>query len=109
MPFIGWLISAFLAILITLINFDNITNLIIISLIYVVSNIIEANILAPKLIGKKINLGQGWILFSMIAGGNLFGLTGILGAIPIATISKEVIIFLIDIYKTSYLYDERVK
>ncbi len=47
-------------------------------------HLLEAAVLTPKLVGKKVGLGEVGALFAVLAGGQLLGLTGVLLAVPIA-------------------------
>ena len=51
--------------------------------IIVVGQQIENSILTPKIVGDTIGLSGFWILFSVIAGGGLFGFWGLLICIPV--------------------------
>ncbi|HZK43780.1 MAG TPA: AI-2E family transporter [Syntrophomonadaceae bacterium] len=52
---------------------------------------IESNLITPNLIGSKIGLHPLVIVFALLAGGKLFGIWGILLAVPTAAILKIVI------------------
>jgi len=59
---------------------------------------------SPKIIGDRIGLHPGWIIFSVFATANLFGFVGVLFAIPIAGIAKVCLLNIIDYYKSSNMY-----
>lgn len=44
---------------------------------------IDGNILGPKIIGESIGLGSFWILFSILVFGSLFGILGMICAVPV--------------------------
>ncbi len=73
-------------------------------IIYLVGNICESYIFTPKIIGDKIGLHPLWIIFSIFACGSLFGIIGIFFAIPIAGITKILLLNLIKFYKSSKFY-----
>lgn len=51
----------------------------------------DGSILGPKILGNSINLSPFWIIFAIIVGGGLFGVTGMfLGAPALAVIILEV-------------------
>ena len=56
-------------------------------LIYVVVVVVymqfDANVVSPKILGDSIGLGSFWILFSIILFGGLFGVWGMLIAVPV--------------------------
>lgn len=76
----------------------------IIAAIFLVGQAIEGNILTPKLIGDRVGLHPLWILFSIMAGGSLFGLLGIFIAVPVAAIISVLLGFGLDKYKDSRYY-----
>lgn len=51
----------------------------------------ESNIITPKIIGDKLGMHPLLIVFSILAGGKVLGLWGLLLAIPIAAIIKVII------------------
>ena len=47
---------------------------------------IDGNIIGPKILGESIGLGSFWILFSILVFGSLFGLVGMIVAVPVFAI-----------------------
>jgi hypothetical protein len=45
-----------------------------------------------------------WVLVGLVIGGNLFGLLGIILAVPVIAVAKVVLGFLEDIYQQSHFY-----
>ncbi len=43
----------------------------------------DGNVLGPKIIGESVGISGFWILFSVIVGGGLFGLPGMLLGVPV--------------------------
>jgi predicted PurR-regulated permease PerM len=41
-------------------------------------------VLTPRIVGKRVGLGETGALFAVLAGGKLLGFTGVLLAVPIA-------------------------
>jgi predicted PurR-regulated permease PerM len=72
--------------------------------IFVVGQMIEGNILTPKLVGESIQLHPLWIIFAIMAGGSLMGFSGMLIALPVAAISGVLVRFFIQRYKDTYFY-----
>ncbi|MCW4151156.1 AI-2E family transporter [Halomonas sp. 18H] len=66
---------------------------------------VESIVLQPKLLGDKIGLHPVAVIFSVLAGGQLFGFTGVLLALPVAAMVMVVLRYLHDRYKNSSLYD----
>ncbi|XVN41673.1 MAG: AI-2E family transporter [Rickettsia endosymbiont of Argas persicus] len=103
-PFIGTFISFLLTITIGYLTFGATTKLFYIMVIYLIGNVCESYILTPKIIGDKIGLHPLWIIFSIFACGSLFGFVGIFFAIPIAGITKILLLNIIKFYKSSKFY-----
>lgn len=72
--------------------------------VFVVGNLIEGNVLAPKLVGEKIGLHPVWVIFALLAGGALFGFLGILLALPVAAVVGVLTRFALGRYLDSSLY-----
>lgn len=53
---------------------------------FVVLQQIEGNVIYPKVVGRKIGLPGIWVLLGITVGGKLFGIGGVLLAVPITTI-----------------------
>lgn len=75
-----------------------------IAAVFVVGQIVETYFLTPRLVGGSVGLHPVWILFSVMAGGSLFGITGMLLAVPVAAIAGVLIGFAIARYKASSYY-----
>jgi predicted PurR-regulated permease PerM len=72
--------------------------------IFLVGQIIEGNVVAPRLVGDKIGVHPLWMIFAVLAGGALFGFTGILIAVPTAAIIRVLGHFTITQYLGSDTY-----
>jgi predicted PurR-regulated permease PerM len=75
--------------------------------VFVVGNLLEGNILAPRLVGTKIGLHPVWVIFSLLAGGALFGFLGILLALPVAAVIGVLVKFATQQYLRSTLYSDQ--
>ncbi len=78
----------------------------IIAAIFMGGQFIEGNFLAPKIVGDSVGLHPLWIMFALLAGGSLFGIVGMLLAVPMAAVVGVLGGFLIDRYKASPLYQK---
>lgn len=76
-PFIGAVPSALILLLID--PWDMITFVIIIFIIQQ----LDGNVFKPKIVGGQVGLSSFWVLFSVIVGGALFGIVGLILATPI--------------------------
>lgn len=60
---------------------------------------VEGYYLTPKLLGSRLNLHPMAVLVGLMIGGNLFGLLGIILAVPVIAIAKVLLAFLEGIYQ----------
>lgn len=102
-PFIGAAFSCFFALFISAQTLT-ITKMCAIVCIYIIGQILEGYFLSPKFVGKKTGLHPLWILFSFFAGIELRGIIGVLIAIPIAAVIKNLMRFTVKKYKSSNSY-----
>ncbi|MFN0107932.1 MAG: AI-2E family transporter [Blastocatellia bacterium] len=65
---------------------------------------VEGYYLTPKLLGSRLDLHPMWVLVGLVIGGNLFGLLGIILAVPVIAVAKVVLGVLEDIYQNSSFY-----
>jgi predicted PurR-regulated permease PerM len=72
--------------------------------VFALGQVLEGFVLTPKLVGDRVGLHPVWVLFALMAGGMLFGFTGILLAVPAAAAIGVVVRFVIVRYRTSPLY-----
>lgn len=86
-PFIGYLPAVFFGAL------DKPIKAIWISIFFVLIQWIENNILAPKIIGDNMGLHPMTILLSLIVGGGIFGILGMVLAVPMVATIKIVYYF----------------
>lgn len=55
---------------------------------------LEGNFISPKILGDKVGLHPLVVIFSLLAGGELYGLTGMLLAVPTAAVLRVIINFI---------------
>ncbi|NLY86337.1 MAG: AI-2E family transporter [Tissierellia bacterium] len=80
-PFLGFLPAAFFAYL------DSPIKAIWVSILFVLIQWVENNILAPKILGDSTGLHPLIVLISIIIGGGIFGVLGMILAVPVVAIS----------------------
>jgi len=72
--------------------------------VFLIGQVVEGYVLTPKLVGERLGLNAVWVLFSLLAGGSLFGLVGVLLAVPVAAIIGVALRFFLSRYLKSSLY-----
>jgi len=76
----------------------------VVAAIFVVGQILEANVLTPKLVGDRVRLHPVWVIFGVLAGGALFGFVGVLLAVPVSATIGVLVRFSVARYRASPLY-----
>lgn len=72
--------------------------------VFVIGQVLEGNVLTPKLVGERIGLHAVWVIFALLAGGLLFGFVGVLLAVPLAAVIGVLSRFFIGQYLNSPFY-----
>lgn len=107
-PYAGFFLGFGTAILIALANYTDINQIIGIIAIYSIIQGIEGTLITPNLVGNKVGLSALTTMLALIVGGNLFGLIGMLIAIPVAAILKSIMKELFKEYQNSSFYKANV-
>lgn len=87
-PFIGAILAAALPLLAATLQFDTAGPYVVILLTVIALHIISANILVPKFIGSRVNIGPVAATMGMLFWGWMWGVMGILLAVPLTAFVK---------------------
>ena len=103
-PFVGTILGGVLAVVFSLIQFNLTSPVLFVCAIFLLGQLLEGNFLTPKLIGDAVGLHPIWVIFSLLAGGALFGFLGILLALPTAVVLGVLFRFGLKYYLSSSVY-----
>ena len=104
-PYVGALVGGALAIGLALFQFwGDWVSIGLVAGIFVLGQVIEGNVLTPKLVGSSVGLHPVWLIFALSVFGSLFGFVGMLVAVPVAAAIGVIARFVIGRYKGSLLY-----
>ena len=67
-------------------------------------SIVDSSLLSPRIVGPKVGLHPVWLIFSVLAFGSLFGLVGVLIAVPVAAAIAVLVRFALRLYLESEVY-----
>jgi predicted PurR-regulated permease PerM len=87
-PYIGILIAAFVTLLATLVNSNEISILLGVIGVSVLIQFIDNNILVPKIVGNKVRINALVSMVGVVVGGAIAGIAGMFLAIPLIAILK---------------------
>jgi len=103
-PYLGTLTGLVLSLSFTALDGAGPWRLVGVVIVFVVVQSVEGYYLTPKLMGEKLDLHPLWVLAGLVIAGNLFGLLGIVLAVPVIAIAKVLIGFLEELYQKSHFY-----
>jgi predicted PurR-regulated permease PerM len=72
--------------------------------VFIVVQSVEGYYLTPKLLGGSLDLHPMWVLVGLMIGGSLFGILGIILAVPVIAIAKVALDFLEELYQQTDFY-----
>jgi len=104
-PYVGALVGGALSVGLALFQFwGDWWVIVAVALIFQAGQMIEGNILTPKLVGSSVGLHPVWLIFALSAFGTVFGFVGLLVAVPIAAMIGVLVRFVLSQYKKGLLY-----
>ena len=85
-PYLGGVIGITLALIVGLIQFQDVVHLAAIGGVFAAGQMLESLVLTPLLVGDRLGLHPVAVIFAVMAGGQLFGFFGVLLALPVSAV-----------------------
>lgn len=108
-PFLGFIVGISVALLVAFFQMGTIWAILGVIVVFSIGQAVESVVLQPKLLGNKIGLHPVAVIFAVLAGGDLFGFTGVLLALPMAAVIMVLLREAFERYKQSGLYDPQLQ
>ncbi|HCM76579.1 MAG TPA: AI-2E family transporter [Cytophagales bacterium] len=89
-PYVGVFIGGLLPVLIALITKDSMWYPLGVIGLYWLVQILEGNFITPRIVGSQVNINALAVIFGLLAGGQLWGVAGMVMAVPILAVIKVV-------------------
>jgi predicted PurR-regulated permease PerM len=105
-PYLGLIVSLVPALLIALLTPPFWLSLLKVAGIFFVVQSLDSYFFSPKIVGDRVGLHPVWVMFAIIGFASVFGIVGLLLAIPMAVLIKLVIERMIGRYKGSVYYQD---
>lgn len=105
-PYLGLIVGVVLASMMALLQFQDWPHVLGVWGVFAVAQMIEATILTPKFVGGRTGLHPVAVLFSVLAGGQLFGFMGVLLALPAAAVINVFLGHFKESYLNSDVYND---
>lgn len=98
-PYLGAFTGLLLATLAAVLQFGSWTGVLAVWSVFAVGQFLESFFITPQIVGDRIGLSPFWVIFALMAFGNLMGFVGMLVALPLAAVC----LVLLREGKTAYL------
>ena len=85
-PYLGFISGLVAASIAMLVQTQEVTPLLWVAIVFGIGQVLESGVLTPMLVGDRIGLHPVAVIFSILAGGQLFGFVGVLVALPVAAV-----------------------
>ncbi|AIC10642.1 AI-2E family transporter [Xylella fastidiosa] len=87
-PYLGAITGVVLALIAVIVQVHglDLQLLVLVGVVFGVGQLLESYVLTPRIVGDKIGLHPVAVIFSVMAGGQLFGFVGMLLALPVAAV-----------------------
>ncbi|HET6362701.1 MAG TPA: AI-2E family transporter [Gemmatimonadota bacterium] len=105
-PYLGLIVSLIPAALIALLTPPLWLSALKVAGVFFVVQSLDSYFFSPKIVGDRVGLHPVWVMLAIIGFASVFGLVGLLLAIPIAVLIKLVIENMVGTYKGSVYYSD---
>lgn len=106
-PYFGMLAGFVVGIGVAVAQFGSWVPVALVAAVFVIGQFIEGNFITPRVVGNRIGLHPVWLIFALLAGGALFGFTGLLLAVPVAAVLGVLVRFSLERYLAGEAYRGR--
>ncbi|MEZ4460446.1 MAG: AI-2E family transporter [bacterium] len=100
-PYFGVLIGIVLSSLLVLIDWHGWAGPIGVVVVFSVVQVLEGYVITPKIVGEKVGLSPVTVIIVLLLGSELFGLLGVLLAIPVAGVVRVLLPDILAVYTSS--------
>ncbi len=103
-PYLGFGLGLVLGLLAALLQFQSVTGVLLVGLVYLAGQLVESFYLTPRLLGERIGLHPIAVIFALMAFGHVFGFVGVLIALPASAVLLVAVRRMQALYVGSSLY-----
>jgi predicted PurR-regulated permease PerM len=102
-PYLGGAIALLLGSLMALAG-GQLIDILWVVITFVVLQALEGTVISPWIVGSRARLGAGTVIVALAVGGQLFGILGLLLAVPVAAMLKVALASALDGYRQTAFY-----
>jgi predicted PurR-regulated permease PerM len=103
-PYLGFIFGLGLSLMLTLLEYPGLWHPLGVVITFVVAQNVEGWVLTPRLLGKRVGLHPVWVLVALLLGAQLFGIPGMVVAVPVAAALRVVLRHAVQAYRESNFY-----
>ena len=101
-PYLGPAVGLITAVIVAAIQFQSMLIVIKVVCLFLIIQQLDNQIVQPVVIGQNVNLSPVVMIFALLAGAEIFGFLGILFAVPVTALLKNIFVMFIKRYKKIY-------
>lgn len=107
-PIVGWVLGLIMSATLAIVEYwpDTLPLFKVVG-VFALGQTLDVAFLSPKIVGSKIGLHPVWLIFSLFVFSYLFGLVGVLIAVPVAAAIAVLVRFALEVYLASSIYRGR--
>lgn len=103
-PYFGFLIGIILSLLMVILDWGGIGPVIGVVIVFSIVQGLEGWVITPKIVGDKVGLSPVMVIIVLLLGGELFGLVGVLLALPVAGMIRAMMPDIVAYYRRTPFY-----
>lgn len=103
-PYVGSTVALVLGLLMVLVHFAGWGQIVAVVSVYLVIQTLDGLVITPRVVGGKLGLSPVWVLFALMAFGQLFGFIGVMLALPASAVIKVFVLEGLTRYRRSSFY-----
>lgn len=101
-PYLGPAVGLITAVTVAAIQFQSMIVVIKVICLFLIIQQMDNHIIQPVVIGQNVNLSPVLMIFALLAGAEIFGFLGIVFAVPVTALLKNIFVMFIRRYKKIY-------
>lgn len=100
-PYLGFFVALGLALVMTALAGRGPAGLLAVTGVMTAVHLLDLTLVTPRIVGGRAKVSPVVVILSLVAGGSVFGFTGVLVAIPVASVLRVLLSHAIEIYKST--------
>ena len=103
-PYVGSGVALTLGLLMVTLHFTAWSQLVLVLAVYAVVQLLEGFVITPRVVGDKLGISPLWVLIALMVGAELYGLLGVMFALPVTAVLKVFLGHALARYRSSELF-----